>query len=63
LPTHLESPSPSPPLIQPKWSSVKIEEVEDVEDEDVEMYSLSSSPPEAGLSQYTPITKGSKKQS
>jgi len=50
LPTHLESPSPSPPLIQPKWSSVKIEEVEDVEDEDVEMYSLSSSPPEAGLS-------------
>ena len=58
LPTHLESPSPSPPLIQPKWSSVKIEEIEDVEDKDVEMHSPSFSPPEAGLSQYTPITKG-----
>ena len=47
LPTHSESPSPSPPLIPPKWSLVKIEEVED---EDVEMHSPSSPPPEAGLS-------------
>jgi len=58
LPTHSESPSPSPPLIPPKWSSVKIEEVEEVEDEDVEMHSLSPTSPKAGLSQYTPITKG-----
>jgi len=49
LPTHSESPSPSPPLTPPKRSSVKIEEVEDVE-----MYSPSPSPPEAGPSQYTP---------
>ena len=48
------APSPSPPLIPPKWSSVKIEEVEDVEDEDVEMHSPSPSSPEAGPSQYTP---------
>jgi len=53
LPTHSESPSPSPPLTPPKQSSVKIEEVEDVEDEDVEMHSPSPSPPEAGPSQYT----------
>jgi len=53
LPTHSESPSSSPPLTLPKWSSVKIEEVEDDEDEDVEIYSLSP-PPEAGPSQYTP---------
>jgi len=53
LPTHSESPSPSPLLTPPKWSSVKIEEVEDVEDEDVEMYSPSSFSPEAGPSQYT----------
>jgi len=54
LPTHSESPSPSPLLTPPKWFSVKIEEVEDVEDEDVEMHSPSPSPPEAGPSQYTP---------
>jgi len=54
LPTHSESPSPSPPLTPPKRLSVKIEEVEDIEDEDVEMHSPSSSPPEAGPSQYTP---------
>jgi len=54
LPTHLESPSPSPPLTPPKQSSVKIEDVEDVEDKDVEMHSPSPFPPEAGLSQYTP---------
>jgi len=54
LPTHSESPSPSPPLISPKWSLVKIEEVEDVEDKDVEMHSPSPFPPEAGPSQYTP---------
>jgi len=54
LPTHSESPSPSPPLTPPKQSSVKIEEVEDVEDVDVEMHSPSPPPPEAGPSQYTP---------
>jgi len=54
LPTHLESPSSSPPLTPPKQSSVKIEEVEDDEDEDVKMHSPSLPPPEAGLSQYTP---------
>jgi len=43
-----------PPLTPPKQSSVKVEEVEDVEDEDVEMYSPSPPPPEAGPSQYTP---------
>ena len=48
LPTHLESPSPSFPLIPPKQSSVKIEEIEDVE-----MHFPSSFPPEAGPSQYT----------
>jgi len=45
LPTHSESPSSSPPLTPPKWFSVKIKEVEDVE-----MYSPSPSLPEAGLS-------------
>jgi len=54
LPTHSESPSPSPLLTPPKWFSVKIEEVEDDEDEDVKMNPPSSSPPEAGPSQYTP---------
>jgi len=54
LPTHLESPSSSPPLTPPKRSSVKIKEVEDDEDEDVEMHSLSPSLPKAGPSQYTP---------
>ena len=41
-------------LIPPKQFSVKIEEVEDVEDENVKMHSPSPSPPEAGPSQYTP---------
>ena len=50
FPTHSESPSPSPPLIPSKQSLVKIEEVEDVEDEDVEMLS----PPKTSPSQYTP---------
>ena len=54
LPTHSESPSLSPPLTPPKRSSVKIKKVEDVEDEDIEMYFLSSSSPEAGPLQYTP---------
>jgi len=52
--TYSESLSSSPPLTPPKRSSVKIEEVEDVEDEDVEMHSLSPPSPEAGPSQYTP---------
>ena len=51
--THLESLSPSSPLILPKQFSVKIKEVEEVEDKDVEMYSQSPSSPEAGPSQYT----------
>ena len=50
LPTHSESPSPSPPLTLPKRSSVKIEDVEDIEDEDVEMHSPSPPPPKAGPS-------------
>jgi len=50
LPTHSESPSPSPPLTPPKRSLVKVEEVEDIEDKDVEMHSPSPSPPEAGPS-------------
>jgi len=54
LPTHSESPSPSPPLTPPKWSSVKIEEIEDDEDENVEMHSPSSPSSEAGPSQHTP---------
>jgi len=54
LPTHSESLFPSPLLTLLKWSLVKIEEVEDDEDEDVEMYSLSPSLSEASLSQYTP---------
>jgi len=53
LPTHSESLSPSPPLTLPKWSSVKIEEVEDDENKDIEMHSPSLPPPEAGPSQYT----------
>jgi len=48
LPTYSESPSSSPPLTLPKQSSVKIEEVEDVE-----IHFPSPSSPEAGLSQYT----------
>jgi len=55
LPTHSESPSLSPPLTPPKRSSVKIEEVEEVEDKNVEMHSPSPPPPEAGPSQYTPL--------
>jgi len=54
LPTHSESPSLSFPLTPSKWSSVKIEEVEDDEDKDVEMHLPSPPPPEAGLLQYTP---------
>ena len=54
LPTHSESLSPSPPLTLPKWSLVKIEEVEDDEDEDVEMHSPSPPSPEADPSQYIP---------
>jgi len=54
LPTHSESPSLSPPLTPPKWSLVKIEEVEDNKDEDVEMHSPSPPPPKAGPLQYTP---------
>jgi len=54
LPTHSESPSPSPPLTPPKWSLVKIKKVEDVKDEDVKMHSPSPSSPETGPSQYTP---------
>ena len=49
LPTHSESPSPSPPLTLSKWFSVKIEEVEDVK-----MHSPSPPSPEASPSQYTP---------
>jgi len=49
LPTHSESLSLSFPLTLPKWSSVKIEEVEDVE-----IHSPSPSPPKADPSQYTP---------
>jgi len=51
--THLESLSPSSPLILPKQFSVKIKEVEDVENKNVKMLSPSPSPPEAGPSQYT----------
>jgi len=54
LPTHSESPSLSSLLTPSKWSLVKIEEVKDVEDEDVEMYSLSLSSSEASPSQYIP---------
>jgi len=49
LPTHSESPSLSSLLTPPKQSSVKIEEVEDIE-----MHSPSSSSPKADPSQYTP---------
>ena len=52
--THSESPSPSPLLTLPKQSSVKIEEVEDDKDEDVEIHFLSPPPSKAGLLQYTP---------
>ena len=55
LPTHSKSPSPSPPLTPPKRSSVKIEDIEDVKDKDVEMHSPSPPPSEAGPSQYTPL--------
>jgi len=50
LPTHSESPSLSPLLTLSKQFSVKIKEVEDVKDENIEM--LFPSPPssEAGLS-------------
>jgi len=51
--THSESPSPSSPLTLPKQFLVKIKEVKDDKDEDVEMHSPSPSPPKAGSSQYT----------
>jgi len=54
LPTHLESLSLSPLLTLSKQSSVKIEEVEDDEDKDVEIYSPSPLPPKAGLSTVIP---------
>jgi len=54
FPTHSESPSPTSLLTPPKWSSVKTEEVEDIEDKDVEMHSPSPLSPEASPSQYTP---------
>jgi len=55
LPTHSESPSPSLSLVPPKWPSVKIEEVEDNEDNDTEMLSPSPPPPpEAGPSYPQP---------
>jgi len=54
LPAHSESPSLPFLLTLPKWSLVKIEEVEDVKDEDIEMNFPSPFPPEASLSQYTP---------
>jgi len=41
-------------LTPSKWSSVKIEEVEDDKDENVEMHSPSSPPSEASPLQYTP---------
>jgi len=41
LPTHSESLSLPPLLTPPKWSLVKIKEIEDDEDEDVEMHSPS----------------------
>jgi len=52
LPTHSKSPFLSFLLTPPKWSSVKIKEVEDIEDENenVEIYSPSPPPSEAGLS-------------
>jgi len=53
LPTHSESLSSYPPLTPPKQFSVKIKEVEDIEDKDVEMHSPSPPPPKAGPSQYT----------
>jgi len=48
LPTHSESLSPSFLLTLPKRSSVKVEEIKDVKDEEVEMHFPSSSFPEAG---------------
>ena len=50
LSTHLESLFLSSLLTPPKWFSVKIEEVEDIEDKDVEMYSPSPLSPEASPS-------------
>ena len=50
LPTHSKSLSLSPSLTPPKCFSVKIEEVQDVEDEDIEIHSSSPSFPEASLS-------------
>jgi len=53
LPTHSESLSPFPPLTPSNWSSVKIKEIEDIKDKDVEMHFPSPSSPEAGPPQYT----------
>ena len=50
--TYLEFPSPSPLLIPPKQFSVKIEEVEDVENQDIEIHSPSPSPSKISFSQY-----------
>jgi len=50
LPTHSESPSSFPLLIPSKQSSVKIKDIEDIEDEDVEIHSPSPPPPEASPS-------------
>jgi len=50
LPTHSESPSLSPLLTPSKQPSVKIEEVEDDKDEDVEMHFPSLPPSKAGPS-------------
>jgi len=47
--THSESLSLSPLLTPSKCSSVKIIEVQDIKDEDVEIHSSSSSSPEASL--------------
>ena len=49
LPTHSESPSPSPLLVPPEQPLVKVEEVEYNQDNDTEMLSPSlPSPPKAG---------------
>ena len=52
--THSESSSPSPPLTWPKWPLVKIKEVKDDENKDIEIYFPSSPSSEASPSQYTP---------
>ena len=54
LPAHSESPSPSPSLVPPERPSVKIEEVEDNQDNNTEMLSPSPLPPKAGPSHLQP---------